>query len=104
MSQKTHNEHSSSSKNYIIGFILSIIFTIIAFYSVNSGMTKGWILFTIFFAAVVQLFIQLWFFLHLDQESKPFYMTQAFAFAVLTLFIFVGGSIWVMYQLNYNMM
>ncbi|MFL1781236.1 Cytochrome o ubiquinol oxidase subunit IV [Candidatus Hepatincolaceae symbiont of Richtersius coronifer] len=97
-------EPHSSIKNYVIGFTLSILFTVIPFYVVmNNSLSKGGIVFVIFFSAAIQLIVQLWFFLHLNEEKKPFYLTQAFLFAVISLFIIIGGSLWVMYELTYYM-
>jgi cytochrome o ubiquinol oxidase operon protein cyoD len=52
--------------------------------------------------AIIQLFVQLTFFLHLDRESKPWWNNTAFAFAVIVVVILVGGSIWIMANLNYH--
>jgi heme/copper-type cytochrome/quinol oxidase subunit 4 len=52
--------------------------------------------------ALTQLFVQLTFFLHLDRESKPWWNNIVLAFAVTCVFIIVGGSIWIMSNLNYH--
>jgi len=54
--------------------------------------------------ATIQLFVQLIFFLHLDREPKPFWNLQVLMFAAGVIVIIVVGSIWIMNNLNYNMM
>jgi cytochrome o ubiquinol oxidase operon protein cyoD len=53
--------------------------------------------------AVVQLLIQLFFFLHLGHESKPRLNLITLLVAVLVIGMVVGGSVWIMHNLNYNM-
>ena len=100
-----HEEHSHGSfKSYIIGFALSIIFTIIPFLAVVSGnLSKNVAVFIIALSAVIQLLIQVICFMHITQEKKPMYLTQSFIFSIIALFIIVGGSLWVMYEMAYHM-
>ncbi|MCY4177592.1 MAG: cytochrome o ubiquinol oxidase subunit IV [Endozoicomonadaceae bacterium] len=90
--------------SYIIGFILSIALTVLAF----GAVTQQWfspfaIMIFVTVMAVFQLLIQLVFFLHLGAESKPYWNLSAFLFAMLITVIIVAGSIWIMYHLNVNM-
>ena len=43
-------------------------------------------------------------YLHLGLESKPRWNLMMFLFMVLLIFVLVGGSMWIMYNLNYNVM
>jgi cytochrome o ubiquinol oxidase operon protein cyoD len=52
--------------------------------------------------AVIQLVVQLVFFLHLGQGNR--WKTITFVFAGLVVLIVVVGSIWIMHNLDYNMM
>jgi cytochrome o ubiquinol oxidase operon protein cyoD len=54
--------------------------------------------------AVMQLLVQLVFFLHLGGESKPRWNLMAFMFTLLVVAILVAGTLWIMYNLDYNMM
>ena len=59
-------------KTYTIGFVLSVVLTLIAFAVVISGGLPYWVIvFIILALAVVQLFVQLYFFLHIKDEGKP---------------------------------
>jgi cytochrome o ubiquinol oxidase operon protein cyoD len=68
-------------------------------YDVLSGWTVA---FTILALAVLQLSIQLLYFLHLDQEKKPRWNLVSFFFAVQTVLIVVLGSVWIMVNLSYH--
>ncbi len=101
--QNVEQQHGTA-KSYVIGFVLSLIFSIIPFILVQNGMlSKIGLVVVILSFATLQLIIQLFFFMHLNTETKPRLYSQAFWFAVFTLCVFVGGSVWVMFELAYYM-
>jgi cytochrome o ubiquinol oxidase subunit IV len=92
-------------KSYTIGFILSVLLTAAAFWVVMSGnFTYSIALTAIFGVAVAQILVHLYYFLHLDFSSASRWNLLAMIFAVLIMFLFVGGSLWIMYSLNTRMM
>lgn len=92
-------------KSYATGFILSIVLTIIAFGIVMSGIqSRPIVLFTIIVAAIAQILVHLHYFLHLRTSSDARWNTMALIFTVLLMALFIGGSLWIMYNLNYRMM
>jgi len=101
------NERGLGNKvlSYVIGFVMSAATTVVAYILV---VERIWptdvIIFTVVGLAILQLVIQLVFFLHLGQEKGQYWTLVTFWFAILVIAILVGGSIWVMYHLNYNMM
>jgi cytochrome o ubiquinol oxidase operon protein cyoD len=96
---------SVTTRTYVAGYILSIILTLTAFKVVDDDLLKGWgFTLTLVAFAVVQLFVQLLFFLHLDKERKPRLNLMAFAFMAMVLLIIVLGSLWIMDNLNYHVM
>lgn len=101
----SHDSGHGSVKSYTLGFIFSIILTIIPFYLVmhHSASTETLIIVAVV-CAVFQLLIQLICFLHLNSESGPRWNLVAFVFTVLIVGILMVGSLWIMYNLNYNMM
>jgi cytochrome o ubiquinol oxidase operon protein cyoD len=102
----TAAEHGQGSyASYISGFILSVLLTITAYLAVthHSGASKGLVA-LLLALAVIQLAVQLVFFLHLGRESKPRWKSMAFGFMLLVVLIVVLGSLWIMYHLNYHMM
>jgi len=102
----THNDKALgySAKSYTLGFILSIIFTIIPFGLVReSSFSNLTIIMVVFGCAIVQLLIQLIFFMHLNTESKPRINSGSMLFIIVILFILVIGTIWIMSSLAYRM-
>ncbi|MCY1213406.1 Cytochrome bo(3) ubiquinol oxidase subunit 4 [compost metagenome] len=99
-----HDTHASF-KSYAIGFILAVILTVIPFKLVMDGsMDKGTILWIILGMAAVQILVHLKYFLHLDTSSEQRSNVIALLFTGLILVIVVAGSLWIMYNLNTNMM
>ena len=98
------NDHGSV-KSYIHGFILSLVLTIIPFVIVGGhycSFMSSYVIIGIF--AVAQLFVQLIYFLHLSHKSAARWNLYVFLFAFLVVLIFVLGSIWIMFNLDYFMM
>ena len=94
-----------SVKTYLIGFILSVILTVIPFWMVMNGTaSQGVILATVVGRAVVQILVHLVCFLHMNTSSDERWNLVAFLFTMLIVGIVVIGSLWIMYNLNINMM
>lgn len=89
-----------------IGSLLAIILTVIPFWLVMSGpaLSPVWTAAIIFAFAIVQIVVHVVFFLHLDTRSEGGWTLLAFLFTAVILVLTIGGSIWVMYHLNTNMM
>ena len=95
--------HEAPYKSYVIGFILSVVATVIAYLLVvNEIWPKEMLIYIVMGIAVVQLVIQAVFFLHIGRGSRLKVVT--FAFAILVVLIVVIGSLWITKNLNYNMM
>lgn len=94
-----------SVKTYMTGFILSVILTLIPFWMVMNGAASHSTLVTVVVAtAVVQILVHLICFLHMNTSSEERWNLVAFVFTVLIIAIVVVGSIWIMWNLNQNMM
>lgn len=79
--------------------------TVIPFWMVMTGAASpAVILGTILAMAVVQVLVHLVCFLHMNTKSDEGWNMTAFVFTVLIIAILVVGSIWIMWNLNYNMM
>ncbi len=90
--------------SYIAGFVLSIFLTMSGYFLVvNHLLTSQFLLAAIVILAVIQLLVQLFFFLHLGRESRPRWNLLFFLSTVSIILIVVVGSIWIMSHLNYNM-
>jgi cytochrome o ubiquinol oxidase operon protein cyoD len=108
--KEEQNKTHGSLRSYIIGFLLSIFLTFAAYIPVvmhqNSRhelFSHELLLYFVSFLAVLQLVVQLIFFLHLLQEQKPRWNLVFFFSTISIVLIVVVGSIWIMNHLNYNM-
>ena len=113
MSELLHQVHHANTKqkgehgttrSYIIGFLLSLVFTAIPYYLVvNESVSGSALLATILGFAVLQMIIQILFFLHLGRGPKPLYNVVFFVSTVGIILVVIGGSILIINNLHYNM-
>jgi len=98
-----HSEHGTLI-SYIVGFVLSLLFTADAYYLVVSKALTGNSLFiTILGLGVMQMAVQIFFFLHLGRGPKPLYNVIFFVGTAGLILVVVVGSIFIMDNLQYNM-
>jgi cytochrome o ubiquinol oxidase operon protein cyoD len=97
--------------SYTTGFVLSILLTLVAYFLVTHHITSGLqspspqlVLASIAGLAVLQLYVQVRYFLHLGAESGPRWKLMAFLFMLMVVVIVVFGSLWIMHNLNYHSM
>lgn len=89
--------------SYLVGFLLSIFATLLVFYIViNHLWPKETLFYLILVIATVQLGVQSVFFLHIGRGNR--WQSITYWFTLLVVAIIVIGTIWVMNNLNYNMM
>lgn len=101
--QLEHRSTPTRYKSYVVGFVLSIITTLMAYFIViNDLWSTQTLIIVVLVIAVIQLIVQVVFFLHMGRGSHWKLLT--FIFTVLVVAIVVVGSIWIMDNLNYNMM
>jgi len=103
---ETHGGAAHGSvKEYILGLVLSIVLTVIPFALVMSGaLASNITLIIILLCAVAQVFVQLIFFLHMNNSSEQIWNTTSAVLIVLIVAIVVLGSVWIMQHLNHNML
>ncbi len=103
MTKQTRHEHGTT-RSYIVGFLLSLVFTAIPYYLVvNKSLSSAALLVTILGFAVLQMAVQIFFFLHLGRGPKPLYNVVFFVSTIGIILVVVGGSIFIMNNLHYNM-
>jgi cytochrome o ubiquinol oxidase operon protein cyoD len=95
--------------NYVAGFAISVLLTLIAplllWAHANSHHTflSHGVLTSIFvILALLQLVVQLVFFLHVGKDKKPHWNSAALALALIIVGILVGGTLWIMNNLSYT--
>lgn len=91
-------------KLYITGFVLSLLLTLLAYlikvmHMLDASLMQVFII----ILAMVQLIVQLFFFLHLGEEKKPRWNLQFLISTVGIILLVVIASLWIMSHLNYNM-
>ena len=91
---------------YLIGLLICTILTIISFWTVIAHSLTPTQMFTIIYAsAVIQFFVQLICFLRLNTETEQGRMNvMSILFTFVILASIIIGSLWIMWNLNYNMM
>jgi cytochrome o ubiquinol oxidase operon protein cyoD len=89
----------------LVGLGLSILLTVVAFFV--SGTSLVWepsIPVALMVLAVAQMGVHLVFFLHITSGPESYNNILALAFGVLIVFLVIIGSLWIMSNLNHNMM
>jgi cytochrome o ubiquinol oxidase operon protein cyoD len=105
-----HDDHSESiphgsSRDYVIGFLLSVVLTAIPFWLVMQGvLPKQATGFIIMAFAVVQIVVHMIYFLHMNGKSDEGWTLVALVFTLILVVITLAGSLWVMHHMNVNMM
>ncbi|QJC52001.1 cytochrome o ubiquinol oxidase subunit IV [Paenibacillus albicereus] len=91
-------QHSHGSlKSYTIGFLLSIVLTIIPMVVVFNGLLERTAtLVVILLTAVAQLLVQLIFFMHIREADQPRYNLMALILGGILVITIVAGSVWIM--------
>ncbi len=95
-----------SRREYVIGFLLSVLLTAIPFGLVMSGIIADprWTVGVVMACAVVQIVVHMIFFLHMNARSENGWTLMALIFTVVIVVIVLAGSLWVMFHMNQNMM
>ena|SRR6185437_6082433 len=88
-------------KSYFNGFIISLALTLAAYFAVTNQLPHAGIV--ILVLALIQLLVQLIYFLHLGQGQDGGWnlITLFSTFGIVVLLVI--GSIWIMDHLNHNM-
>ncbi len=96
-------------KRYIIGFVLSVLLTLAAYTiteihinSLHEVISHPVLILALLCFAVLQMLVQIFFFLHLGEESGTRWKLAAFLFTIGLVLIVVVGSLWIMNHLNYS--
>lgn len=100
-----NHKWNADFKPTIIGFVTSIgIILAVYFVAINSDLPNSHLIFIVLGMAIVQAIIQFVFFFHLGVESKPRWNLMTFFFMVMVITIIIGGSMWIMNNIDYNLM
>jgi cytochrome o ubiquinol oxidase operon protein cyoD len=94
-----------SVKSYLVGFFWAVLLTVIPFALAMTGFFPPGV--TAVVAAILaaaQIVVHLVYFLHMDRSAAQRWNVLVFVFTVLVIGIVIVGSLWVMHNMNANMM
>ena len=90
---------------YVAGLGLAILLTATSFFVAGTDLVwQPSIPVAIIVLAIAQMGVHLVFFLHITTGSDNTNNVLALAFGLLIVFLVIGGSLWIMANLNHNMM
>jgi cytochrome o ubiquinol oxidase operon protein cyoD len=90
---------------YVVGLGLAILLTIISFFVAGTDLVwQPSIPVALVVLAMAQMGVHLVFFLHITTGADNTNNVLALAFGLLIVFLVIGGSLWIMSNLNHNMM
>ena len=103
-SEVRHPTLRTELRGYIIGLVLAALLTAASFWSLSEHVIYGpGIVMAIIVFGLAQLGVHLVFFLHLTTSPDNTNNALALAFGFLIVSLIFFGSIWVMHNLNENM-
>jgi cytochrome o ubiquinol oxidase operon protein cyoD len=90
---------------YLVGLGLAILLTATSFFVAGTNLVwQPSIPVAIVVLAIAQMGVHLVFFLHITTGPDNTNNVLALAFGLLIVFMVIGGSLWIMSNLNHNMM
>ncbi len=90
---------------YLIGLGLAIVLTATSFFIAGTDLVwQPSIPVAIIVLAIAQMGVHLVFFLHITTGPDNSNNVLALAFGLLIIFLVIGGSLWIMANLNHNML
>lgn len=101
-----HQDYHANVRDYLTGFLLSAVLTAIPFWLVMAKVlpTSGITALVVLGFAAVQIVVHMIYFLHMNTRVEGGWSMLALMFTAVLVMIMLVGSIWVMYNLNTNMM
>jgi cytochrome o ubiquinol oxidase operon protein cyoD len=102
-----HTGAAAGVRGYLLGLALALGLTVASFAVAGYGAGPIWapaVPVALMVLAVAQMGIHLVFFLHVTTGPDNTNHVLALAFGVLIVLLVVGGSLWIMRNLNHNMM
>ncbi len=97
--------YHATTRDYVIGFVLSVILTAIPFWLVMAKVLPPAATAPIILGfAALQMVVHMVYFLHLNAKAEGGWTMLATLFTIAVVVIMLAGSIWVMYHMNKNMM
>lgn len=92
----SHRKHGLGLPS--LGFVLSLVFTVLALWlvSLTKHLGREWVITLVLTLAVMQIGIQLFFFMHVTESDERPWHVGLLALAFVLVVTIVAGSIWIM--------
>jgi cytochrome o ubiquinol oxidase subunit IV len=90
---------------YTTGLFLAVLLTATSFWAANTSLLwPGGVALGLAVLAIAQMGVHLVFFLHITTGPESTNNVLALAFGVLIVFVVIAGSMWIMADMNQNML
>ena len=90
---------------YVVGLGLAIVLTATSFFIAGTNLVwEPSIPVALVVLAIAQMGVHLVFFIHITTDPDNTNNVMALAFGLLIVFLVVGGSLWIMQNLDHNLM
>jgi cytochrome o ubiquinol oxidase subunit IV len=90
---------------YTTGLFLAVLLTATSFWAANTSLIwPGGVVLGLAVLAIAQMGVHLVFFLHITTGPESTNNVLALAFGVLIVFVVVAGTMWIVADMNANMM
>ena len=98
-------EVAEGIRGYLIGLALAVLLTVVAFFITGTSLVwRPSIPSALIVLAIAQMGVHVVFFLHITTRPDSVNNVMALAFGVFIVFVLIVGSVWIMNNLNQNMM
>ena len=101
-----HPEPHGTFRDYMTGFVLAAILTIIPFFVVMARPIEspGYTAAIVLVCAFAQILVHMVYFLHMTPKAEDGWLLVSTVFTIVLVVITLAGSLWIVYHLNNNMM
>ncbi len=106
MSDHSQTHSHGTMGQLMIGFAMAVVLTLVPFALIMSEveMNRTLLIGIVMGLGAVQIIVHLVYFLHVNSKAEQGWTIAATMFAVVILVIVLAGSLWVMHNMNVNMM
>lgn len=100
-----NTEAEVTLSSYVIGLILSVILAVATYViALESRLDEGTMISFLMGLGIIQALVQLHFFLHLGKGASARWNVVVFFFMIVVIAIIIGGTLWIMFNLNERVM
>ncbi|MCY7798336.1 cytochrome aa3 quinol oxidase subunit IV [Bacillus haynesii] len=102
MAAKQSAEHSHFPWKHVVGFVLSIVLTLLALWVIYTDLSMAAKLWIIFGFAIIQAGLQLLMFMHMTESDSGKIQVGNTLFAAFIAVAIIAGSVWISAAHNYH--